>query len=96
MLKEKTKRIKFKKGEQRKFLKNVLIELNCPSLRALNQFGFEIPYSTLKNYFNESRTLPIVFFEDLCYLAKLNYDKFDIQFLESNWGQVKGGEIKKS
>ena len=50
------KRIKFKKGPQgddplnkgpqRKFLKKVLEELNCPSLRALNQFGFDIPDTT--------------------------------------------------
>lgn len=85
-------RVKFKKGEQRKFIKDVLEKLNCPSLRALNQFGFDISYSTLKNYFVESRLLPEDFFRDLCYLAKINVDDLDVKFLEENWGQVKGGK----
>jgi len=73
------KRIKFNSGEQRLFLKKVLEELNCPSLRALNQFGFEIPYSTLKNYFVESRVIPENFFNDLCYLAKIEKKKLNFK-----------------
>ncbi len=84
-------RVKFKKGEQKRFLKKVLENLNCPSLRALNQFGFEIPYSTLKNYYSEARLLPEQFFRDLCYLAKIEIVSLDIEFMEDNWGQVKGG-----
>lgn len=84
-------RVKFKKGEQRKFLKKVLENLNCPSLRALNQFGFEISYSTLKNYYSEARLLPEQFFRDLCYLAKIEIVSLDMEFMEDNWGQVKGG-----
>lgn len=84
-------RVKFKKGEQRKFLKKVLEELNCPSLRALNQFGFEIPYSTLKNYFLEERLLPEQFFRDLCYISKINAETLGFELLEDNWGKVKGG-----
>ena len=86
------RRIKFKKTEQRKFLKKILIKLNCPSLRALNQFGFEIPYSTLKNYFNESRLLPENLFRDLCYLTKIDPKNLNIKYLEKNWGQVLGGK----
>ncbi len=89
------KRIKFNSGEQRLFLKKVLEELNCPSLRALNQFGFEIPYSTLKNYFVESRVIPENFFNDLCYLAKIEKKKLNFKILEENWGQIIGGKIKK-
>jgi len=88
-------RVKFKKGEQRKFLKKVLEELNCPSLRALNQFGFEIPYSTLKNYFIEARLIPEDFFNDLCYLSKISKDKLELELLEDNWGKVKGGRRGK-
>jgi len=84
-------RIKFPKGQQRNFLKKVLIELNCPSLRALNQFGFEVNYSTLKNYFNEDRSLPEEFFKNLCYIAKINPRKLKIKILDGNWGQSKGG-----
>ena len=86
------KRIKFKKGFQRKFLKKVLEELNCPSLRALNQFGFDIPYSTLKNYFSETRYLPENFFMDLCYVAKIKSEDLGIEILKENWGQIKGGK----
>jgi len=64
-------------------------------LRALNQFGFEIPYSTLKNYFNEERTLPEEFFNDLCYLANIKKDRLKFIFLNENWGRIKGGKIKK-
>jgi len=95
-------RIKFRKGPQgddplnegpqRKFLKRVLEELNCPSLRALNQFGFDIPYSTLKNYFSEERLIPEDFFKDLCYLAKINLRELKVKILEENWGQVLGGK----
>jgi len=88
-------RIKFPKGQQRNFLKRVLIKLNCPSLRALNQFGFEVNYSTLKNYFNEDRTLPEEFFKNLCYLAKVDEKKLSIKILDESWGQSKGGRSLK-
>ena len=88
-------RVKFNGGDQKRFLKKVLEELNCPSLRALNQFGFEIPYSTLKNYFNEERTLPEEFFNDLCYLAKISREKFNFKILKDNWGKIKGGRKTK-
>jgi hypothetical protein len=89
------KRVKFKQGEQRKFLEKVLKELNCPSLRALNQFGFEVSYSTLKNYFIEARMLPEDFFNDLCYLAKINKKYLNFKLLNENWGQVLGGSRKR-
>lgn len=89
------KRIKFKKGEQRKFLLLVLEKLNCPSLRALNQFGFDIPYSTLKSYFSENRNLPENFFRDLCYISKINVSDLSVEFLEENYGQVLGGKRGK-
>lgn len=88
------RRIKFKKNEQRKFLKEVLIKLNCPSLRELNNRGFEIPYSTLKNYYSEARLIPEDFFKDLCHIAKIDISSLNIEYLASNWGQVMGGSVK--
>jgi len=85
------KRIKFKKGEQRKFIQRVLNELNCPSLRAFLQFGLDVPYSTLKNYFVEERLLPESLLRDMCYLSKMNIEKLDVEYLDENWGRVKGG-----
>ncbi len=85
-------RIKFKSDEQRKFLNEVLKNLHCPSLMALNQFGLDIPYSTLKNYMNESRTLPEQLFNDLCYLAKIEKEKLKFESLPENWGKVLGGK----
>ena len=85
-------RVKFKKTEQRKFLKKVLIELNCPYLKELINRGFEINYSTLKNYFSESRLLPQNLFEELCYASKINPKKLKIKYLKNNWGQIKGGK----
>lgn len=86
------RRVKFKRGEQRKFLERVINESGAPSLRALNQFGFDFSYSTLKNYFNEERTLPEDLFLDFCKLIGANVSDFDFDFLDENWGQVKGGK----
>lgn len=89
-------RVKFKKGGQKKFLKKVLENTNCPSFRAISQFGFEIPYSTLKNYFSEKRFLPKKLFMDFCQIAKINPNSLEISFLPKNWGQIKGGKTKKA
>lgn len=88
------KKIQFQKGKQRKFLQNVLEKINCPSLRELINRGFDIPYSTLKNYYNESRLLPKNLFLELCNLAKINPEKLNIKYLEKNWGQIKGGKSR--
>ena len=89
------KRVKFPPGMQRNFLQNVLESINCPSLRELINRGFEIPYSTLKNYYSEQRLLPFDLFDKLCYLAKINKDKLNVEFLNSNFGQVLGGRKSK-
>ena len=73
------------------FLKQVLINLNCPSLRAFMQFGFDVPYSTLKNYYSEERLLPNDLFCDICFLAKIDKEKLKVILMEKNWGQIKGG-----
>lgn len=87
------KRVKFRKGFQRKFIQKVLNELNCPSLKELINRGFDIPYSTLKNYFSELRLIPFNLFEELCGIAKIDIKSLDIEILNSNWGQIKGGKI---
>jgi hypothetical protein len=89
------KRIKFKSNDQRKFLKEVLKALNCPTLKAFDQFGFNIPYSTMKNYFTEKRTLPEQFFNDLISLTKINKTRFQFKVLEENFGQRIGGKKSK-
>ena len=85
-------RVKFNVGEQRKFLKEVLIKLNCPTLRAFEQFGFNIPYSTMKNYLAEERNLPENFFNELISLTKIEKKKFHFEILEDNFGQIIGGK----
>jgi len=84
-------RVLFEKNKQREFLKLIIDKLNCVSLRGILQFGFEIPYSTLKNYYVERRLLPKSLFEDLCYLAKISPDELGAKYLKGNWGQIKGG-----
>ena len=88
-------RILFKKGSQREFLKLVISQLNCISLRGILQFGFEVPYPTLKNYYSERRLIPKDFFLNLCHIAKINPDELDVKYLSKNWGQVKGGKVGK-
>jgi len=88
-------RIKFRPGEQKKFLKRVIKELNTPSLRGLLQFGITTKYSTLKNYYNESRTLPQNLFNELCILANISQDNIQKITLKEHWGKVKGGKTSK-
>jgi len=89
------RRVLFKKQEQRKFLKLAIEKLNCISLRGLLQFGFDVKYSSLKNYYTERRLMPKDFFDNLCYLAKIDVNKLDIKYLKDNWGQIKGGRRSK-
>ncbi len=88
-------RIKFESGEQRSFLKKVLFNSNCPSLRAFLQFGFDVPYSTLKNYYSEKRLLPEKLFYDLCAFSKINPSELNVLFVDEHWGQIKGGKVSK-
>ena len=88
-------RVLFRKGKQREFLDLVVNRLNCVSVRGILQYGFDINYSTLKNYYTERRLLPKSFFESLCHIAKLDKNKFNVQVINGNWGQVKGGKISK-
>ena len=88
-------RIKFKRKKQREFLKKVLEKINCPSLKELsNRTG--INYSSLKNYFNEERTLPYDYFNDLCYVSQIEKKNLDFETLDENYGQVIGGKVTKS
>ncbi len=78
------------KTEQRRFLKKVMKNLNCLTLRELaNRMDFN--YSTLKNYFSEKRLLPEDFFNDLCYISQINKDSLNFKLLPKNFGQVAGG-----
>lgn len=86
-------RVKFDKvNNQRKFLELVRDNLNCTSIKGILQFGIKVPYSTLKNYYNEHMLLPKSFFDDLCYLSKIDKNSLNVNYLEGNWGQVDGGK----
>ena len=89
------RRVRFRRGGQRKFLNLVVERLRSPSLRGVLQFGFDVPYSTLKNYFNEERLLPENFFDDLCEVAGIDKGELSFEYVEGNWGQVKGGKRGK-
>jgi hypothetical protein len=86
-------RIKFtKKGTQREFIRQVLQEINCPSLRELINRGIDVNYSTLKNYFTEQRLIPESLFNELIEMGDLNKNDFDFQIVDDNFGQVIGGK----
>jgi len=88
-------RIRFRRGQQRKFLDLVIEKLSSPSLRGILQFGFNIPYPTLKSYYSESRLLPEGFFNDLCDVAQVDRDSLIFEKVGDNWGKVKGGKLGK-
>jgi hypothetical protein len=85
-------RVLFKKNEQRKFLNLVIQRLGCISLRGILQFGVDVSYDQLKNYYTERRLLPKTLFDDLCHLSKTDKDNLDIKYLDDNWGRAKGGK----
>ena len=88
-------RIKFEKGEQRGFLDLVIEKLRSPSLRGLLQFGFDVKYSTLKNYYNEDRLMSKDLVLDFCEVAGISFSGLDVEEMSENWGKVKGGRIGK-
>ena len=88
------RRIKFREGS-RKFFNLVIFRTNSPSLRGLLQFGIGVPYSTLKNYYNEGRLVPEELFDDLCEISKLDKSELDFEYIRDNGGQVKGGKKGK-
>lgn len=73
----------------------VIFRVNSPSLRGLLQFGLNINYSTLKNYYNESRLMSISLFEEFLEVSKIKKEEIAFEIVKSNWGQVKGGKIGK-
>ncbi len=89
-------RIRFlKKGEQMAFLDLVIERLRSPSLRGLLQFGFDVKYSTLKNYYNDVRLMPKELVLDFCEVAGIDFDGLDIEEVGENWGRVLGGKLGK-
>ena len=88
-------RIKFQKGKQREFLDLVVKRLNCVSLRGILQFGLDISYDCLKNYYVERRLMDRELFNDLCHISKINKNELKVEYFMDNWGQVKGGKINK-
>jgi len=87
-------RIKFRKGQQRKFLQKVLNNVNSPSLRELAN-RMEINYSSLKNYYSELRLLPDDIFKNLCFLGKISFQELNFERVEESWGQIMGGKKSK-
>ena len=88
-------RVNFRKGNSRKFLDNVKLNLRVRSLRDILQFGVETTTSCLKNYSLGRRLMPDKLFQELCRLAKINPRDWNIEYLDENWGKVKGGKTLK-
>jgi len=87
-------RVKFRKGEQRKFLKEVIVKANLPSIREIINHLVDVKYSSLRNYYIERRLLPLELFEELCHLSDMSKDNFNVKIIDEHWGQVKGGKKK--
>lgn len=83
------------KGGQRAFLDEVITKLKSPSLRGLLQFGFDVKYSTLKNYYAQARLMPKELVEDFCGVGGIDFAGLGIEEVLENWGKVKGGKFSK-
>ena len=89
-------RIRFlEKGGQRAFLDLVIERVRAPSLRGLLQFGFDVPYSTLKNYYAGVRLMPEDLVRDFCEVAGIEFEGLGVEMVGENWGKVKGGLVGK-
>lgn len=87
-------RIRFlREGGQRVFLDLVIEKLRVKSLRGLLQFGFDVPYSTLKNYYAGVRLMHRGLVEDFCEVAGVEFGGLDAEEVEENWGRVLGGKV---
>ncbi|MFH0808232.1 MAG: hypothetical protein V1888_01295 [archaeon] len=89
-------RVRFlKKGRQKAFLDLVILKIKSPSLRGLLQFGFDVKYSTLKNYYSEVRLMSEDLVRDFCGVAGIDFDGLNIGKVDENWGKVLGGKAGK-
>lgn len=82
-------RLKLKTGKQEELIKKakgsktwkeLARELNVSESYLRNELRYEV------RYLNEQ------LYEKLCDIAKVNYDKYIVKKLPTNWGQVKGGK----
>jgi hypothetical protein len=90
-------RIRFlEDGGQRVFLDEVILKLRVSSLRGLLQFGFEVKYSTLKNYYTGVRLIPKELVIDFCEVSGVDFEGLRVEEIEENWGKIKGGKVGKS
>lgn len=89
-------RVRFlKRGGQRAFLDKVVEKLRVSSLRGVLQFGFDVSYSALKNYYVEDRLISKELVLEFCEVSGVDYEDLEVEEVEENWGQVKGGCIGK-
>jgi len=80
---------------QRAFLDLVIERLRAPSLRGLLQFGFDVKYSTLKNYYAGVRLMGEDLVRDFCEVSGIDFGDLDVEVVGENWGKVLGGKVGK-
>lgn len=84
-------RLKFLRGEQRKF---IVKSCNGLSLKEfLKNSELKIPYSTFKQYAREHLTLPLSLAKELARISNQNLSDYKTELMDENWGAVKGGKI---
>ena len=89
-------RIRFlNKGGQRAFLDLVIEKIRAPSLRGLLQFGFDVKYSTLKNYYVEKRLMSKDLVLEFCGIAGIDFGGLKVEEDGENWGKVLGGKVRR-
>ena len=85
-------RVKFQTEKQKEFIQQILKNLNSPNLKNLLSYDSEISYSALKKYAREESLMPLSLVKELCELSKIDFKSLNLEYLNSNWGAVKGGK----
>ena len=89
----KSDRLIFERGEQRKFLETTKKVLKCKNYKELAKF-LNIPLKTFENWLYEEQSLPKNIFDKIVknYPTLKSFRKFILEKRYRFWGQIKGGK----
>lgn len=85
-------RVKFAEGEQRSFIKKAIGKNSLSAFCKANAEKINTKYSTFKDYFQETQTLPRGLFLFLTDYGKVQISDFNFKIIKKNWWQSDAGK----